>query len=357
MEFAADGKAHYLIPTEVTVDGTVYEVGDDYEGSEICVWYYKANPSGSQTLSDGTTKVENVSAEDINTPGTYYAAVYLENSTGAQNTVTVEFTLVAAGLDGAYICDGKDADDKVIEFADKNLSFGGGDLSVAVDGEIIEYNSIKVYKKDGLGGTHQTNGAYDAGEYYAKVSYNGQTKDIPFEVKAIDLASANFKFDTDLYASVATALPTGIKKINDLRVKADPDNNDEFLLGGTSIKISCDYTGDYSNPDKGEYTYTISSWQKGDATHSKPGNNVYGETTVTVVRYENEAEFTYNNAEITGDAEIFDFDASKVKAYDKLGAGRKEIPVEISYMKKDSDGNYTISVTAEQAKPPASTRP
>ncbi|MBM6779899.1 S-layer homology domain-containing protein [Collinsella tanakaei] len=350
--FADDG-VHYLIPTEVTIDGKAYEVGDEYEGAEIKVTYYKAG--GTDAFADGTQVTWlSDSGAGINAAGTYYAAVYLEGTSGAGVVVPVKFTLKAASLDDAYICDGTDADDKVIEYKDKTLSFSADTLNVAVDGKIIEGYSVTVYKQDGLEPVRQP-GVKDAGEYFARVTYNGQTKDIPFEVKAIDLASAKIEFADGnvLYGDLNDALPTEISKIDGMTVTKDTANKDEYILGGTSIKLSCDYTGNYSTPQKGEYTYTLNSWAVGDASHTKPGNNVYGTTTVTVVRYENEAEFTYRGTELKDSSTIFDFDASQVKAYDKLTSGREEIPVEIAYYEYDEDTkDYTVPVTAEQVKTP-----
>ena len=315
-----DGEDHFVKPTKVesAVTGHELKVGED----NVHWGTYKEMPDGDLVP---------ISGNGVSWPGTYYAVAYVGSDMTFDKCATVKFTIVMDSLDDAYICDGTDADDKVIEFDGTDQLFSQDKLSVAVDGEVIPYSeigsgNITVYK-DG-DSTPTPVYAHDAGKYVARVTYNKTTKDIPFEIVPLDVTKAELKLNNGgLNALVSAGLPTQVTEINGVPTSQMTDAEDDVTF---TLTYQDGVAPAPANVTKGEYDYTL--------TVKDEKGNVKGEQDVTVTRYVNPATFEYEDGAFpaaTGTSAVTRFDESLIEV-----RGDKKLDHTVAYYKNTkSDGS------------------
>ncbi|MBM6953990.1 S-layer homology domain-containing protein, partial [Enorma phocaeensis] len=347
--FVADTNAHYVVPTQVTTDsGRKITVGE--EGTKAV--YYKADPNGREQLQDGTKVSWIAEPKTIAGAGTYYAAVCTTDATNASETVAIKFTIVDTTLDGAYVCQGSDINDRVIQYNGNEQTFGSGKLQVVVGGVAYKANTgkmgnIKAYRADDP--THTPVKAKDAGKYVAEGEFDGKDFSVEFEITPIDLATAPIELDELLYATTASDLPGHVAKL---------DGNTLFNSGsavstidGINVELSFVSTDSGqktpASPLKGSYTYKITAYKLDTDGKKEATPNIINDREVTVVRYGDTAKFEYDNASFPNGRVIEHFDASLVTARDTNG--KLLDGVEISYEKK-VDGKWVACDASETSR-------
>ena len=125
-EFVVNGKAQYIVPTQLTTKtGKVIDIKD----GNLSVKYVKVVKASKQwiTVDGKKVYVEDTAAGDIKNAGTYYVCV---GKTKVDDDIDTDyshfkFTIVNKSLEGAKVIDGKDAEDTTIEFTGDTQKFGG----------------------------------------------------------------------------------------------------------------------------------------------------------------------------------------------------------------------------------------
>ena len=353
VKFAYDTYPHYVVPTEITNERVEPDQVIDVAEEGYTVVYMmaaKPNENGAVQLGNGDwVKYEASIQRNTVGIGTYYAVVKSGSESVAGSNAFVKYEIVNNTFEGAYVCDGNDADDSVIEYDGTEQAFGNGDLGVVVEGEVRNkgwFDSLDVYKEGEVDAGHEVT-AKDAGKYVARVKKYNVIADIPFEIVPLDVASSKITFDNDNveYARVNTALPTQVTKVGDATVTGWSDGQGTIGTGTVSLRLK-EGTAPTAPVKKGEYTYVVSA-------KDAEGNLVDGsEQEVTVVRYENEAKIRYDRDNLTGGETIRTFDPSKVDAVDSNG---KKLEVSIAYKKNGVEvdaskitepGDYEAVITA-----------
>ena len=192
-EFVVNGKAQYIVPTQLTTKtGKVIDIKD----GNLSVKYVKVDASSKKwiTVEGEKVFVSDVNASDIKDAGTYFVCVG-KTEVGANIDTDYshfKFTIVNKSLEGAKVIDGKDVDDVTIEFTGDLQKFGG-DLNVLLGDKVLDSvadYSAKVFKK---GATSSEAPRY-AGEYVVRLTgkgdFEGSVVEVPFTINAIDLSKA-----------------------------------------------------------------------------------------------------------------------------------------------------------------------
>ena len=357
VKFAYDRYAHYVVPTEITNERVEPDQVLDVAEEGYTVVYMmaaKPNENGAVQLGNGDwVKYEASIQRNTVGIGTYYAVVKSGSESVAGSNAFVKYEIVNNTFEGAYVCDGTDADDSVIEYDGTEQAFGDEDLSVVVDGVVRNKawfqssgGTINVYKDGEVNAGHEVT-AKDAGKYVARVKAYNVIADIPFEIVPLDVASSKVSLDEVEYASVGTDLPTQVTKVGDATVNDWSDGQGTIGTGTVSLRLKEGTAPTPTAPvKKGEYTYVVSA-------KDAEGNLVDGsEQEVTVVRYENEANIRYDRDNLTDGETIRTFDPSKVDAVDSNG---KKLEVSIAYYKNGVEvdaskitepGDYEAVITA-----------
>ena len=148
-EFVVNGKAQYIVPTQLTTKtGKVIDIKD----GNLSVKYVKVDASSKKwiTVEGEKVFVSDVNASDIKDAGTYFVCVG-KTEVGANIDTDYshfKFTIVNKSLEGAKVLDGKDVDDVTIEFTGDLQKFGG-DLNVLLGDKVLDSvadYSAKVFK-------------------------------------------------------------------------------------------------------------------------------------------------------------------------------------------------------------------
>ena len=303
-----DNQSHYVKPVKVksAVNDKEYKVGEDGVSWGI----YKEMPDGSYVKISGNA---------VSWPGTYYAVAYIGSDSSFDNCAKLKFQIVASSLDDAYICDGTDADDKVIEYDGTPKKFSNDKLNLVVGGKIVEPTAVTVYKDGSTGATDVAEGA---GKYVARVTYNNTTKDIPFEIAKLDVADAEVELNQKDYALLSTSnpLPTAVNKIGDAAVS-------DLASDGIQVTLSYKKGAAPSTVSKGVYTYVVTVKDP-----NKTGNVEEGSKDVTVVRYQKSATFSYDGISIL-DGNNYTVPGTFNAEYIKV-RGEKTMTPEITYYKQ-----------------------
>ena len=356
--FTWDNKPHYVIPTKITNP----EVEDWSPAGESVdednVFYVKVVSTSSPT----SVKLDGVDVEWVGSgkptaPGTYYAVVKADGDDSvAGNNAWVKFEIVDRSTEGAYVCEGKDANDKTIEYTGKVMRFGYGELSLVVDGKAVSSSDLtgtKVYMADDP--TATAINVYHAGDYVLETTYSGKTYKVEFTVNPIDLSTAKIAFGNgaELYTKTGASsfLPDYVASLNGATSTSHSSNKSVFGNGTDDTTIELSYKGsanvNNANPTKGVYTYEVKAYKQGHPDIAS--TDVVNTATVTVVRYTSEGQIRYNKGDLHMYGEI---DADKnetLGAFDpvlidavKPGTSDK-LPVKVTYTR---DGVATEDITA-----------
>ena len=175
--------------TKVNGDKVVEQVTD---ASKYTQKIYKADADGKITTTEATEG-------DLKVAGKFFVKVTANNGTFQGGELTVPFEIKAATIEGATLYQvGEKADD----LSDTTFTYTGdalvsgdseGNIAVALNGEKLTGAVAKFYKK----GTIVTASTEEAevkaaGEYFAVVTKDSQSVEIPFTVEKLDLSKVNF---------------------------------------------------------------------------------------------------------------------------------------------------------------------
>ena len=354
-EFVVNGKAQYIVPTQLTTKtGKVIDIKD----GNLSVKYVKVDASSKKwiTVEGEKVFVSDVNASDIKDAGTYFVCVG-KTEVGANIDTDYshfKFTIVNKSLEGAKVIDGKDVDDVTIEFTGDLQKFGG-DLNVLLGDKVLDSvadYSAKVFKK---GATSSKAPRY-AGEYVVRLTgkgdFEGSVVEVPFTINAIDLSKAEIVLN-QVSGKLGAALPTGVASVD--------GGTSSVVLGNLSLEFVSASNG-LQTPDstkKGAYTYKVSV--KSDATDNVK-SSIVNAGEVVVSRYEKDATISYDGKIIpsTGlDLSAQDLNTPKVFDLTKVSVkgGNADLKYTVSYTNGKGEavsaedtklpGKYTATITVQ----------
>ena len=354
-EFVVNGKAQYIVPTQLTTKtGKVIDIKD----GNLSVKYVKdVNTSNKWITVDGEkVYVEDTAAGEIKDAGTYYVCVGKAEVGASIDTdySHFKFTIVNKSLEGAKVIDGKDAEDTTIEFTGDTQKFGSS-LSVVLGDKVLDSSrdySAKVFKK---GATSSEAPRY-AGEYVVRLTgkgdFEGSVVEVPFTINAIDLSKAEIVLN-QVSGKLGAALPTGVASVD--------GGTSSVVLGNLSLEFVSVSNG-LQTPDstkKGAYTYKVSV--KSDATDNVK-SSIVNAGEVVVSRYEKDATISYDGKIIpsTGlDLSAQDLNTPKVFDLTKVSVkgGNADLKYTVSYTNGKGEavsaedtklpGKYTATITVQ----------
>ncbi|HIW76904.1 MAG TPA: S-layer homology domain-containing protein [Candidatus Gordonibacter avicola] len=333
IQFEYDGSAHYVKPVTVAL---AEGAGVPINVSNTSNWehkYYKAKADGTIDDSAEITDPGNATSGVIEV-GTYYLRI--KGLAGAapytDAVLDVKFSIVGSSLSNAYMYEGTDKTDHDYSFTGKDLglkfAIGSTDLAVNTDYKVNFY-------KDASSSPSST--VMYAGKYTAVLEgqgkYAGQKLEIPFEVKAVDLATAAIETEIDPSAGPKV---TKINTIGDLKDFVDL----EFV----SAKDGSKYFGNNTS-----YTYKV-KFTTNDAK-KEAASSVIGTQDIIIDKVAKPATINYGAtpAALSGqtlkvhladpDGDRFDPSLIEVKYTDAAGKEKKATQSEYDIIVKDKDGN------------------
>ena len=354
-EFVVNGKAQYIVPTQLTTKtGKVIDIKD----GNLSVKYVKVDASSKKwiTVEGEKVFVSDVNASDIKDAGTYFVCVG-KTEVGANIDTDYshfKFTIVNKSLEGAKVIDGKDVDDVTIEFTGDLQKFGG-DLNVLLGDKVLDSvadYSAKVFKK---GATSSEAPRY-AGEYVVRLTgkgdFEGSVVEVPFTINAIDLSKAEIVLN-QVSGKLGAALPTGVASVDGGTSSVVLDNLSlEFVSASNGLQTP-------DSTKKGAYTYKVSV--KSDATDNVK-SSIVNAGEVVVSRYEKDATISYDGKIIpsTGlDLSAQDLNTPKVFDLTKVSVkgGNADLKYTVSYTNGKGEavsaedtklpGKYTATITVQ----------
>ena len=354
-EFVVNGKAQYIVPTQLTTKtGKVIDIKD----GNLSVKYVKVDKASKQCITVDGKKVyvKDTAAGDIKEAGTYYVCV---GKTKANDDIDTDyshfkFTIVNKSLEGAKVIDGKDAEDTTIEFTGDTQKFGG-DLNVVLGDKVLDSSkdySAKVFKK----GATSSEAPQYAGEYVVRLTgegdYDGSVVEVPFTINAIDLSKADIVLN-QVSGKLGAALPTGVASVDGGTSSVVLDNlNLEFASASNGLQTP-------DSTKKGAYTYKVSV--KSNATDNVK-SSIVNTGEVVVSRYEKDATISYDGKVVPADGldltqqnldtpKVFDLTKVSVKG------GNADLKYTVSYTNGKGEavsaedtklpGKYTATITAQ----------
>ena len=326
IQFKYDGNAHYIVPKKIYLAGdsesTPFDVGTDT--TTYPVTYFGAKADG--TIDTGASK----NAADIKSVGTYYARIVVASGTYQDAVVDFKFSIVGESFENAYIYEGADKTDSDFSFAGDaapltlNFAIGSTGLTMTDD------YTVKYYK-DGASSPLAAAPMY-AGKYTAVLegagAYAGQKKEIPFEVKAIDLSKATIE------TSTASGEPK-VTKVNDVAALEDfvelefvsAEDGSKFFGNNTSYTYKAKFTTDQAKEDA--------------------ASSVIGTQEIVIDKVEHQATFkygaTYEFSHYTGADSLAVHLADENPDY----FDPSQITVEYDTSKKVPASNYVLTVKDE----------
>lgn len=186
VSFAADGKAHFIVPTEFAPEGGA--AIDVTDASKYTVKYYAVDKDGKKTGSA-------IAADTIVKPGSYGVTV-TDKANGIESQVAAVFTIGSASLKDATLVEGSDVKDTEFVYTGAKMDLGlalNGEMLASTDDYTVEYHakgSSAIIAADDL---------KNAGDYVAVVKgaddsiYKGQKVEIAFSIAKLDLSKAEVK--------------------------------------------------------------------------------------------------------------------------------------------------------------------
>ena len=354
-EFVVNGKAQYIVPTQLTTKtGKAIDIKD----GNLSVKYVKVVKTSKKwiTVDGEKVYVEDIAAGDIKVAGTYYVCV---GKTEVDANIDTDyshfkFTIVNKSLEGAKVIDGKDAEDTTIEFTGDTQKFGSS-LNVVLGDKVLDSSkdySAKVFKK----GATSSEAPQYAGEYVVRLtgegSYDGSVVEIPFTINAIDLSKADIVLN-QVSGKLGAALPTGVASVDGGSSSVVLDNlNLEFASASNGLQTP-------DSTKKGAYTYKVSV--KSNATDNVK-SSIVNTGEVVVSRYEKDATISYDGKVVPADGldlsqqnldtpKVFDLTKVSVKG------GNADLKYTVSYTNGKGEavsaedtklpGKYTATITAQ----------
>lgn len=317
VEFANDGKAHWVVPTVASLAGDT--VSEDLKNEDLYkVTYYK------QADGAGAAVAEADFEKTFSAKGDYSVVVEGKADTAyAGQKVTINFSVGSKSLKDAKVYqvaeDEKDVSDKTFTYTGKEIAFDGTDLNLEIDGEALEYGTdyeAAVY----LQGNSSSITAKNAGTYVAKITgknnYADENVTLQFTVDAMDLSNVD----------IALTL-----KDNDKSVAKGATVDGTSIFNDVSVKCVSTPDSWYGNAKSvGEYTFEISA---------KEGNkNVKGTASKTEIVATNSVDVLYEG--VTLDDKTIDLAKKQSFDLDKLVVTKKGEPQTMLDPKKD----YTVEV-------------
>ena len=334
VSFAADGKAHFVVPTEFTPE----------QGKAIDVTDAKKYEAKYYVFKDGKKSGNALAADTIVNPGSYCVTV-TDKASGTESDIAATFTIGSASLKDATLVEGSDVEDTEFVYTGQAI-----DLGLELNGEMVDAAKYSVeYHAKGSSTVVKPNELKNAGEYVAVVTgediYKGQRVEIAFTIAKLDLSKADIKLDPAFKGGSLDAEVT-IESIDN--IKDDPGTADVNELDAiASAKV-------VSVPDtiygKGQGVYKVEVAAVADNA------NITGKQTVEVVKTLNDdAQVLYDGNALKNidtdyskeDTEVFD--AAKLAAYDKNKKLIKDAKVNMVVREGDADG--AIVENADLTKP------
>lgn len=257
VEFAYDGSAHYVVPTEFTPES--FDAIDLTASDSYKVQYFAIGDNGSrQEIKD---------PESITDPGTYCVQITdKENSYVCE--CAIEFSIAVASFEGIalYQVNGDDASDfsdTTFEYTGSRFSFGtdAGDIGVVVGSEVLVEDSdftVEIYAQNS--GT-KVSYIRDAGTYVVKLSgidvYAGEEAQLTLTVDPIDLSEATIELNTSRgYENATLESVNGIDATKDLD-RSEPGS--QTLADMIDVTIESVPDSLYGGSGYGVYTYLVSA--------------------------------------------------------------------------------------------------
>ncbi len=315
VKFAADGEAHFVVPTEFTPEESIaIDVTDE---KEYEFEYYALDEDGEKT---GVA----IDADQLTKPGAYGVVVKSVDGT-FESDVAATFTIVSASLSGATLFevgeDEGDVSDTTFVYTGEEL-----DLGLALDGEALTVNDDYTVTYYQVGGGTAT--VQNAGKYIAQVKgtgiYAGQTKSITFTVDKFDLSAAQIAIDP---ANLGTSTPT-VTSIEGVELTK--------ITGAYEVEVVGVPDSFYGGNKLGVYQVSVAA--------TKDAANVTGAQTLDVVKYGQDATFKYGDEALKttyatnySDKKPEVFDLSEIAAYDASGEELEDAKLDI--VVKDAKGN------------------
>ena len=366
LEFAYDGKAHYIVPTKIQPEvGSAFDIDADSatDGYKVC--YYKIvdamvkaedkTPDGDWLQYLGRIDGKDFDASKFIGEGSYVVVVMKEDATTPLQGVQLEWKVVGNNLDNARVVRSDDHDSSefvydgngIVADTDWVIMLGETQLTMNAGGGL---SSFQVYKD---GQPVLNNAPVDEGDYTIRIigadQYAGQDAEIPFKISAIDLASTDIEYGNGVKEySTGNVLPNFASKIGDLSFvevvsqgivngksayRASAGINKTTRLFANLEFVAAESTEAIPSGKAGRYVYklTVANEDGSECT------NVTGERIITVVRYAKDAVMKYDGgADINGSTDTathFNADYMDVRTT----AGKK-LAYTVSYYEESAPG-------------------
>ena len=379
--FSWDGKAHYLLPVEITTEtGSVVP----FDANKFVYGYYKVVEGTGDVQYDGQEldwiDPKNADKEIVD-EGTYYLAVASEEDAGQGPSACAMAKFEIQGTNLSNV--------KVVSATDKQsgLTFTGQPIAPStgyvftLNGEQIVSSGnfdYTVYKDDQ---PVEDDSPVDAGSYYIRLEgkgdYAGQVANVPFEVKPVDLSTAEVQYNNDaeghLYSTLGEDIPDYVTAIEGVDLNGASDSHVNFaptgykgesqgwitLADGSEVNsvngesnpivLTLSFIAEESSsstPSKdipGKYVYKLTAKN----ADGKDCTNIVGEKTVTVVRYKNDATIKYDgkvaySASVATPISTEHFSTDYIDVRDSNG---KKLAYAVEYL--DADGKQ-VEASATQ---------
>ena len=317
VSFVADGKAHYVVPTEFTpAESDAVDVTDN---AKYTFEYYALD-------EDGQKKGLALTASDIKNPGSYGVVVKTANGS-MESDVAATFTITSASLEDATLFEGDDIEDTEFVYTGQKLN-----LKLALNGEEVESAKyeMKFYPKGS--GAEVAN--WNAGEYVAVVKgkdlYDGQEVKIPFTIAKLDVAKAV----VDLGSFDGAALNTDVSG-----VKVDG------VADVVEAKVTSVPSDIYNDP-KGVYKVTVTA-KSDNATGTQVVEYVKTTEKTAVIKYDgNDLKSEYTTDYSAEKPEVFD--VKKLAAYKDADVIKD---AKVNIVVRENNENGDIVKNADLTKP------
>lgn len=211
VSFAADGKAHFVVPTEFTPE----------QGKAIDVTDAKKYEAKYYVFKDGKKSGNALAADTIVNPGSYCVTV-TDKASGTESDIAATFTIGSASLKDATLVESSDVEDTEFVYTGQAI-----DLGLELNGEMVDAAKYSVEYHAKGSASSSTTAPTNAGEYVAVVTgkdiYKGQRVEIAFTIAKLDLSKADIKLDPAFKGGNLDAKVT-IESIDN--IKDDPGTAD-----------------------------------------------------------------------------------------------------------------------------------
>lgn len=320
VQFAADDKAHFVVPTEFTPEESI--AIDVTDAKKFSFEYYALDKEGKKTG-------DAIASEKLVNPGMY--GVVVKSADGAfESGIAATFTIGSASLADATLFEvGEEGD-----ISDTTFVYSGAqiEMGVALNGKALASDQYEIaFYKKGDGTEVKAADLKDAGEYVAQVKgadtsiYKGQTKKFTFTVEKFDVSKATIVVDQTSLGKVGTA------------VTITTVDGEAALVSNLEAKVVAVPDSVYGGDGLGVYQVSVAPTKASES-------NITGTQTLSVAKYAKTATFKYGDQAL-GTKYDTDysaekptvFDLSKIAAYDD---GDKEIKdAKLNIVVKDAKGN------------------